>query len=54
MTYNKPEMEIEKFNLIDEITAGEVSAAGTDGGNGGIDTAAAAVDNTVGSDLIIG
>lgn len=52
MTYMKPEMEIEKFDLIEEITAGEASAAAGDGGS--IKTDSAAVDNTVGSDLIIG
>ena len=58
MTYMKPEMEIEKFDLIAEITAGEVSAADapvTGGGDGDPATnGAAVVDSTVGSDLIIG
>lgn len=57
MTYMKPEMEIEKFDLIAEITAGEVSAADapvSGGEDGPATNGAAVVDSTVGSDLIIG
>lgn len=53
MTYMKPEMEMEKFDLIAEITAGETSAAAAGGDTvetNSVDT----VDNTVGSDLIVG
>ncbi len=56
MTYMKPEMEIEKFDLIEEITAGETSAAaGGEGGSG--ETASndtVIVDESIGNDLIIG
>ena len=56
MTYMKPEMEVEKFDLIAEITAGEVSAADapSKGGEGTATNSAAIVDATVGSDLLIG
>lgn len=56
MTYMKPEMEVEKFDLIAEITAGEVSAsdAPVSGGEGTANNNAAIVDAKVGSDLLIG
>lgn len=54
MTYMRPEMEIEKFDLIEEITAdGASAAAGSDNG-GNSDSAAVIVDESIGSDLIIG
>ena len=55
MTYMKPEMEIEKFDLIEEITADEASAAAA-GGEGG-ETASndtVVIDESIGNDLIIG
>lgn len=55
MTYMKPEMEIEKFDLIEEITAGETSAVagGSDGGET-LSNGSVVVDEAIGSDLIIG
>ena len=53
MTYMRPEMEIEKFDIIEEITAdGASAAAGNDAGT--IDSASVITDNSIGSDLIIG
>lgn len=58
MTYMKPEMEIEKFDLIEEITADadSAAAAGNDpvqGGNGG-ENGGNLADQSIGNDLIIG
>lgn len=53
MTYMRPEMEIEKFDIIEEITAdGASAAAGNDAGS--LDSAAVITDDSIGSDLIIG
>lgn len=52
MTYMRPEMEIEKFDLIEEITADGASAA--IGGDATEGTTAAADSQSIGSDLIIG
>jgi hypothetical protein len=53
MTYMRPEMEIEKFDIIEEITADGASAAiGAD--VAGEATTAAAQTESIGSDLIIG
>ena len=58
MTYNKPEMDIEKFDIIEEITADGASAgAGSDtpAGNGtGTNTGSDPTGSSIGSDLIIG
>ena len=54
MTYMKPEMEIEKFDLIEEITAGETSAAATTDGGDTLSNGSVVVDEAIGSDLIIG
>jgi hypothetical protein len=54
MTYNKPELDVENFDIIEEIT---VSAAGADDSaskGGDVSTASAAAENSIGSDLIIG
>ncbi|MBR6531261.1 MAG: hypothetical protein IKT61_02030 [Clostridia bacterium] len=53
MTYMRPEMEIEKFDIIEEITADGASAAGSNDA-GSLDSAAVITDETIGSDLIIG
>ncbi len=52
MTYMRPEMEIEKFDIIEEITADGASAA--IGGDVAENTTAAADTQSIGSDLIIG
>ncbi|MBQ7549722.1 MAG: hypothetical protein IJT03_08480 [Clostridia bacterium] len=61
MTYNKPEMDIEKFDIIEEITADGVSAGGNsdnpggDSGSGsGTGTGGNPTGDSIGSDLIIG
>lgn len=56
MTYMKPEMEIEKFDLIEEITADEASAAaaGGDSGSGTASNDTVVIDESIGNDLIIG
>ncbi len=51
MTYMRPEMEIEKFDIIEEITADGASAAI---GGDVAENAAAAQTESIGSDLIIG
>lgn len=51
MTYMRPEMEIEKFDIIEEITADGASAA--IGGDVAENTPAAETES-IGSDLIIG
>ncbi|MEE1065100.1 MAG: hypothetical protein UH249_03115 [Acutalibacteraceae bacterium] len=53
MTYMRPEMEIEKFDIIEEITADGASAA-IAGDNGTADSASVVTDESIGSDLIIG
>ena len=55
MTYMKPEIEIEKFDLVEEITKDEESVIGT----ASVDTktegnSAVIVDESVASDLIVG
>ncbi|MBP3938338.1 MAG: hypothetical protein IK955_02930 [Clostridia bacterium] len=54
MTYMRPEMEIEKFDIIEEITADGASAAigGDTAGDG--NSSAALTDESIGGDLIIG
>lgn len=53
MTYMRPEMEIEKFDIIEEITAdGASAAAGND--NGTFNSESVITDESIGSDLIIG
>ena len=52
MTYMRPEMEIEKFDIIEEITADGASAA--IGGDTAGEAAVAAQTESIGSDLIIG
>lgn len=56
MTYNKPELEIKKFDVLEEITAdGDSAAVSTDSAAGrNASSAAAAAENSIGSDLIIG
>lgn len=55
MTYTKPEMDIEKFDIIEEITADGTSAGGTnDNESAGINSGAVTSDESIGSDLIIG
>jgi hypothetical protein len=55
MTYKKPEMDIEKFDIIEEITGDGTSATtGGDGGGGGVNSTTVAADESIGSDLIIG
>lgn len=55
MTYMKPEMEIEKFDLIEEITADEASAAAAGGeGSGTASNGTVVIDESIGNDLIIG
>lgn len=58
MTYNKPEMDIEKFDIIEEITADGASAgAGSDtpaGSGTGTNTSSDPTGSSIGSDLIIG
>ena len=55
MTYTKPEMDIEKFDIIEDIAA-DGASAGNDGGSGGasINSGAIKADESIGSDLIIG
>lgn len=53
MTYMKPEMEMEKFDLIEEITADEESAIATASANA-VKSDAVVVDEAIGNDLIIG
>ncbi|MCQ2485973.1 MAG: hypothetical protein MJ168_11660 [Clostridia bacterium] len=54
MTYMKPEMEIEKFDLIEEI-AGETTSAAVAGSDGeGATEPATLASNSIGNDLIIG
>ena len=53
MTYMRPEMEIEKFDIIEEITADGASAAIGGDTAGEADTAVIA-DESIGGDLIIG
>lgn len=52
MTYTRPEMEIEKFDIIEEITAEGASAA--IGGDSTGEATTAAGTESIGSDLIIG
>lgn len=54
MTYMKPEMEIEKFDLVEAITADEESAAGTASFDTEVVNDAVVVDESVASDLIVG
>ncbi len=53
MTYMRPEMEIEKFDIIEEITADGASAA-IGGDVAGEADAAVIADESIGGDLIIG
>lgn len=54
MKYTRPEMNIERFDLVEEITAGTVSAgAGSDVG-GDATTTTTTTSTTVGDDLIVG
>lgn len=54
MTYKKPEIEIEKFDIIEDITADGASAGGSNPGGAGINSGSIAADENIGSDLIIG
>lgn len=55
MTYMKPEMDVEKFDIIEEITADEESAINTASVNGKADkNSAVVVDEAIGTNLIIG
>ena len=56
MTYNKPELEVKKFDIVDEITAeGDSAAVNTESANGkNSSSASVAAENSIGSDLIIG
>lgn len=54
MTYTKPEMEIEKFDLIEEIAADAESATAGDIGTNSVQNGGDIVDESIGSDLIIG
>ncbi len=53
MTYMRPEMEIEKFDIIEEITADGASAA-IGGDAAGESGASVIADESIGGDLIIG
>lgn len=58
MTYTKPELDVKKFNIVEEITAdGDSAAVRTDSaakGGKNASSAASAAENSIGSDLIIG
>lgn len=54
MTYMKPEMEIEKFDLIEEIAAEETSAVTAGGEEQQQGGGAGAGTDSIGNDLIIG
>ncbi|MDD6276495.1 MAG: hypothetical protein PUB20_06715 [Clostridia bacterium] len=55
MKYIRPEMDIEKFDIIEEITAGAASAgAGSDSDKVTTTTSAIVASGNVGEDLIVG
>lgn len=55
MTYMKPEMEIEKFDLIEEITAPDASAAAGGNENGSdVEVTSDISAQSIGGDLVIG
>ena len=52
MTYNKPELDIRKFDIVEDIMAdGSSAVAPTDPT---VDTGAKSAGESIGSDLIIG
>lgn len=54
MTYKKPELEIEKFDIIEDITGDGASADGGNPGGSSINSGSIKADENIGSDLIIG
>ena len=54
MTYIKPEIDIEKFDLVEAITADQESATGADQIKTNSANGAVVVDESVASDLIVG
>lgn len=52
MTYNKPELDVKKFDIIEEITDGGNSAVAPTEPT--VDTGAKSAADSIGSDLIIG
>ncbi len=52
MTYNKPELDVKKFDIIEEITDGGNSAASPS--QPPVDTRSKSAADSIGSDLIIG
>lgn len=53
MTYNKPELNIRKFDIVEDIMA-DGSSAVTPPTDPAVDTRAKSAGESIGSDLIIG
>lgn len=52
MTYNKPELDIRKFDIVEDIMADGSSAVATTDPT--VDTGSKSAAGSIGSDLIIG